>query len=87
MEVTVLGIASAELSVELRAGIGGTGDEADDLEAGQLMISEGVRTAHMAGADAKDTERGLTHAPSITLPSSASSREKASNRKIGRSVR
>jgi hypothetical protein len=43
------------------------------------MVSEGVRTAHMAGTDAEDTERGLTHAPSITLPSPASSREKASD--------
>jgi hypothetical protein len=42
------------------------------------VISEGVRTAHVAGADAEDAERGLAHAPSITLPSPASSREKAS---------
>jgi hypothetical protein len=80
MEVPVLRVATSELGVEFGAGVGGTSDEPDDLEAGQLVISEGVRTAHVTGADAEDTNGGLAHAPSITLPSSASSREKAPNR-------
>ena len=78
MEVGILRVASAKLGVELGARFGGAGDQTDDLETGQLMVSEGVRTAHVAGADTEDTERGLAHAPSITLPSPASSREKAS---------
>ena len=77
MEVAELRIAAAEFSVKFCPGIGGPGDEADNLEAGQLMVSEGVRTAHVAGTNAKDSDRGRAHAPSITLPSSASSREKA----------
>ena len=77
MEVAVLRVATAEFSVKLGPGIGGPGDEADNLEARQLMVREGVRTAHVAGADAKDSDRGQAHAPSITLPSSASSRENA----------
>ena len=77
MEVGVFGVAAAELGVEPRAGFGGAGDQADDPETGQLMVSEGVRTAHVAGADTKDAERGLAHAPSIVLRSPASSREKA----------
>ena len=77
MEVAVLRVTAAEFSVKLGPGIGGAGDEADNLEAGQLMVSEGMRAAHMAGTNAKDSDRGLAHAPSITLPSSASSREKA----------
>jgi hypothetical protein len=77
MEVAVLRVTAAEFSVKLGTGIGGTGDEADNLEAGQLVVSEGVRSTHVAGADAKDSDRVRAHAPSITLPSSASSREKA----------
>ena len=50
-------------------------DAPANLEARKLVVGEGVRTTHMAGTDAEDTNRGLTHAPSITLPSSASSRE------------
>jgi hypothetical protein len=80
MEVAVLRVAAAEFSVKLGAGVGGAGDETDDLEAGQLVVSEGVRTAHVASADAKDSDWGRAHAPSITLPSSASSREKVTER-------
>ena len=77
VEVAELRVATAEFSVKLSPGIGGAGDEADNLEAGQLMVSEGVRTAHVAGTHAKNSDRGRAHAPSITLPSSASSRENA----------
>ena len=64
----------------LGAGRGGARHEADDLEAGEFVVGQGVGAAHVAGADTEDTERGLAHASSITLPSPASSREKASNR-------
>ena len=77
LEVAELRIAAAEFGVKLGPGISGPGDEADNLEAGQLMVSEGVRTAHVAGTHAKNSDRGRAHAPSITLPSSASSRENA----------
>ena len=68
----------ARFSTEEQQGF--AGDQTDDLETRQLMVSEGVRTAHVAGADAKDSDRGRAHAPSITLPSPASSREKSATR-------
>jgi hypothetical protein len=80
MEVGILRVAAAEFGVQLGTGFRRAGDQTDDLETRELMVSEGVRTAHVAGADTEDTERGLAHASSITLPSPASSREKASNR-------
>ena len=80
MEVAILRVAAAEFSVKLCPGISRAGDETDNLEAGQLMVSEGMRTAHVASTNAKDSNRGRAHAPSITLPSSASSREKVTER-------
>jgi hypothetical protein len=80
MEIAVFGITAAEFGVQLGAGIRGAGDQADDLETGQLMISQGVRTAHVTGADAEDSDGGLAHTPSITLPFSASSRDHAARR-------
>ena len=60
MEIGELGVAAAQFLVQLRAGRGGAGHQADDLEAGQLMVGERVGAAHVAGTDAKDPD-GVGH--------------------------
>jgi hypothetical protein len=54
VEIAELRVAAAEFGVQLRAGFGRTGDETDDLKAGQAVVGEGMGPAHVAGADAED---------------------------------
>ena len=81
-----VGIGGAGMSgiaeVLLNLGYQISGSDLADSATLRRLAGLGIQTqvghlaAHVAGADAKDSDRGQAHAPSITLPSSASSREK-----------
>ncbi len=76
MEITELRIPATQLGIKLSPRISGACNQAANLKPRKLMVSEGMRTAHMAGTDAKDTDGGKAHrSTSITLPPPASSRE------------
>ena len=57
MEIGELRVTAAELLIELGARSSRARHQTDNLEAGKLMVGQGMRTAHVAGTDAEDTDR------------------------------